>query len=422
MSIFSRLKQRDSNTNLTPEIDSSLAYVLLNNDQVTRDAAMSIPAVAACVNKICSTVASLEIKLYRRVDDTIEEITDDERTTRLNDSTGDTLTGFQMKQAVIRDMLLGKGGYIFINRVAGRVKSLHYVPCECISVYAGSDPIFKKYEIVVNGKKYPEYSFIKVLRNTQNGWSGHSIVLDSNKLFQIVVASQDFEKNMAVTGGAKRGFFKAQNTLSKEAMEKFREAYSHLYVKGSESTIVLNNGMDFKEISASSSELQLNENKTTNNNDICKIFGIPPSIINGGASKEDRRAFYEGCIYPILTTFAKSLNDVLLNPWSGEDDMFFAFDDTGLTRADIEERFNAYEKGIKSGFLQLDEVRAKENLPALGIDFVKLGLQDVLLNAETGNIYTPNMGVMSNIYNAKPQENLPDNEESEVNPDDEGTN
>ena len=77
--------------------------------------------------------------------------------------------------------------------------------------------------------------------------------------------------------------------------------------------------------------------------------------------------------------------------------MFFEFDDDLLTRADIETRYKAYEIGLKNGFLQLDEIRAKENLPSFGLDFVKLGLQDVLLYPENGDIYTPNMGVFANL-------------------------
>ena len=77
--------------------------------------------------------------------------------------------------------------------------------------------------------------------------------------------------------------------------------------------------------------------------------------------------------------------------------MYFAFDDSLLTRADIETRYKAYEIGLKNGFLQLDEIRSKENLPAFGLDFVKLGLQDVLLYPENGDIYTPNMGVFANL-------------------------
>jgi HK97 family phage portal protein len=401
MSIFTRIFRRD-NEPIVPDIDPALLQALLGNDEITKEIAMSIPAVAACVNRIAETIASLEVKLYEKNEENVVEIEDDPRTELLNGETGDTLTGYQLKAAMVRDMLLGKGGYCFIRRVSGNVKSLNYVPCEYITIFKNNDIIFKEYQLEVQGKRYEGHQFVKLLRNSQNGWSGKSIIADSNILFQIVAAEQDYEKHNAATGGARKGFFKAQNTLTDDAMKKFRAAYKNLYVNGSESTMILNNGMDFKEISASAAELQLNENKTTNNNDICKIFGIPPSIINGNATKEDRRAFYEGCIYPILTNFAKSLNDVLLNPYLGENEMFFAFDDSGLTKADIDERYSAYEKGIKNGFLQLDEVRKRENMPALGVDFVKLGLQDVLFYPESGDIYTPNMGVMANVHETEP--------------------
>jgi HK97 family phage portal protein len=401
MSIFTRIFRRD-NEPIVPDIDPALLQALLGNDEITKEIAMSIPAVAACVNRIAETIASLEVKLFEKNGEDITEIEDDPRTKLLNGETGDTLTGYQLKEAMVRDMLLGKGGYCFIRRVRGNVRSLNYVPCEYITIFKNNDIIFKEYQLEVQGKRYEGHQFVKLLRNSQNGWSGKSIIADSNILFQIVAAEQDYEKHNAATGGARKGFFKAQNTLTDDAMKKFRAAYKNLYVNGSESSMILNNGMDFKEISASAAELQLNENKTTNNNDICKIFGIPPSIINGNATKEDRRAFYEGCIYPILTNFAKSLNDVLLNPYLGENEMFFAFDDSGLTKADIDERYSAYEKGIKNGFLQLDEVRKRENMPALGVDFVKLGLQDVLFYPESGDIYTPNMGVMANVHETEP--------------------
>lgn len=401
MSIFTRIFRRD-NEPIVPDIDPALLQALLGNDEITKEIAMSIPAVAACVNRIAETIASLEVRLYEKNGEDITEIEDDPRTKLLNGETGDTLTGYQLKEAMVRDMLLGKGGYCFVRRVRGNVRSLNYVPCEYITIFKNNDIIFKEYQLEVQGKRYEGHQFVKLLRNSQNGWSGKSIIADSNILFQIVAAEQDYEKHNAATGGARKGFFKAQNTLTDDAMKKFRAAYKNLYVNGSESTMILNNGMDFKEISASAAELQLNENKTTNNNDICKIFGIPPSIINGNATKEDRRAFYEGCIYPILTNFAKSLNDVLLNPYLDENEMFFAFDDSGLTKADIDERYSAYEKGIKNGFLQLDEVRKRENMPALGVDFVKLGLQDVLFYPESGDIYTPNMGVMANVHETEP--------------------
>ena len=49
--------------------------------------------------------------------------------------------------------------------------------------------------------------------------------------------------------------------------------------------------------------------------------------------------------------------------------------------------------------MQIDEIRYKENYPPLGLNFVKLGLQDVLYNPETKEIYTPNTNKSTNIDN-----------------------
>ena len=44
--------------------------------------------------------------------------------------------------------------------------------------------------------------------------------------------------------------------------------------------------------------------------------------------------------------------------------------------------------------MQLDEVRKLEDLEPLGVNYVKLGLNDVLLDPKTGRIYTPNTNAM----------------------------
>ena len=383
-------------------IDAALLKAIIENDAITRKAAMSIPAVAACVNRIADTVASLDVKLFKKTGDSVEEVENDIRVSRINGDTGDTLNGYQMKRAMVVDSLLGKGGYAFINRNWGEVVGLHYVPCSKISFQRNDDPIFKTYQIFVNGKRYEGYNFIKLLRNTENGYKGSSIITESEKLFEIVAASQDFEKAYSKRGGAKKGYIQAQSRMEKDKMQALKEAYRNMYGNGTENIVVLNEGLKFQEASASSQELQMNENKETNGADICKIFGIPPKIITGGASEEDKRLYYEGCINPILVRFAKALNDVLLNPNIGEEEyMYFAFDDVLLTRANIETRYKAYETGLKNGFLQLDDIRERENLPKLGLDFVKLGLQDVLLYPENGDIYTPNMGVFANLKEKK---------------------
>lgn len=47
--------------------------------------------------------------------------------------------------------------------------------------------------------------------------------------------------------------------------------------------------------------------------------------------------------------------------------------------------------------MQIDEVRCLEKLKPLGLNFIKLGLQDVLFNPVTKEVYTLNTNQITNI-------------------------
>ena len=370
-----------------------LLRALLDDTNITRETILSVPSIAACVNKISDTVASLEIKLYKRDGEKIEEVQDN-RVRLLNEETGDTLTAYQFKKAMVEDMYLGKGGYAYVHKVGTEVKSIHYVKEEAISFLYNTDPIFKDYKFQVEGRMYEGFEFIKLLRNTRNGWSGTSILEDSKVLMSVLYESQKYEQNLVKTGGNKRGFLSSTSRITKEAMDKLKNAFKKLYSNSTSNVIFLNDGVEFKEASNTSVEMQLNENKQTNNNDVCKIFLIPPSIINGNATESDKQQYYEGCIVPILNNFAKAISAVMLRE-DEKSSYFFAFDVSELLKGDIEKRYKAYEIALKNGFMQVDEVRKEEKLPAFGLEFIKLGLQDVIFYPGTNQIYTPNTNKLS---------------------------
>jgi hypothetical protein len=65
------------------------------------------------------------------------------------------------------------------------------------------------------------------------------------------------------TGGAKKGFITSQRRLGEKEIQMLKKAWSNLYSNKSENAIVLNEGMDFKEGSSTTVELQLNEREWT---------------------------------------------------------------------------------------------------------------------------------------------------------------
>lgn len=373
----------------TKKTEDDILQAFYDDDNIDFDKAMKVPAFSSCVNMIAGTISMIPIKLYKRNGDAVEEIKDDKRVRLLNDDPGDTLNAVQMKKALVKDYF-GKGGYVYINRNGLDIASLHYVDSREIAFEYSMDPIFKEYRILVRGDKYNPYDFIKVLRSTKNGYESADFVNETKEILGVAYSSLIFEKNLVKTGGNKKGFVKCVKKLSDEALKSLKAAWRMLYRNNSENVVVLNDGLEFQESSSTSVELQLNENKKSNSDEICKIFNIPPEMVRGGAKESDKINYIQYCIIPILREIECSLNrDLLLE--KEKESCFFAADTTELTKGDIKTRYEAYAIASKNGFMQLDEIRFKENMPALGLSFIKFGLQDVMYNPVTKEFYVPNM-------------------------------
>ena len=370
-----------------------LLSAILSQDSISCEQALNIPAVARCVNLISETVSMIPIKLYR------EEITGGKRKTvevtdsrcdLLNEDTKDTLDGAQFKKALVRDYLLNGNAYAYINKQRNSVKSLHYVDSKNITINQNFNPIFKDYNILVHGQTYKPFEFLKILRATKDGARGSGIVEENGELLKVAYTTLKFEQNLVSTGGNKKGFINAKNRLTKEAIDALKAAWYKFYSNNDENVIILNEGLTFQEASNTSVEMQLNESKKSMSDSILELFGVPTDW--------SWETFIKTAIMPILATFECSLNrDLLLE--KEKKSFYFAFDTKEIIKGDIKTRFEAYKTALESNLMQIDEVRYLENLEPLGLNFIKLGLQDVLFNPVTKEVYTPNTNQITNIEN-----------------------
>lgn len=358
---------------------------------------MEIPTVSACIVKIADTISRLPVKLYQKNDGKISEITDDSRLALLNGETGDTLTTVDMWKSVIEDYFLGGGAWIYINSDGLRINSLHYVDSRNISIMTNNDPIFKAFDIMVNGRKFYDFQFIRLFRKTKTGYSNIPLQNDNPTIFSACYNALKLENHMNSTGGNKRGFFKAKTKLSEESIKKIRESFPSIYGNESGGKIpVLNDGLDFEPLSSTAVELQINENKKANSTEICKLFGFPHTVIDGGATENDNKKFIE-TVVSVLNQIETALDAFLLLETEKSQGFYFAFDTKELTRGSLRERYEAYQIAIKNHILQVDEVRREEDYEPLGFNFVTMGLGDVLLNPETMEVFTPNTGQTSQL-------------------------
>lgn len=387
MGIFDRFRKRDETQVATDNegiiVNDVLLQALLNSQPITREQALTLPAVSGAVDFISNMIACMPVKLYKYKDGKVEEKQGDPRVSLLNGDTGDTLNGFQLKKAMVEDYLLGKGGYAFIRRYRNEVTGLFYVKDIYVDVIPNFKPIYKDYVILVEGAEYRKHEFIKLLRNTKDGGMGIGLTQEVGKALETAFDTLLYQLNMVKSGGNKKGFIESEFKLDQETINTLKQAWKNLYGNNTENVVVLNKGLKFQEAGNSAVEMQMNESKRTLEDEINNIFHIHPN---------DFYATFKEGIYPILKSFESTLNrDLLLE--KEKKNMFFAFDVKEIIKANINERFAAYKMAKEIGLMTINEMRREENMNYIeGLDVINVGLGAVLYDTNRFVYFTPNTG------------------------------
>ena len=414
MGVFDRFRKREEDQEVRNQEQSNnapqetiasdvLLQALLNSQPVTRDQALTLPAVSGAVDFISGMIASMPIKLYKYKDGKVESRDDDPRVSLLNGDTGDCLDAFQLKKAMVEDYLLGKGGYCYIRRNRNDVTGLFYVKDIFVSAIPNFKPIYKDFYLIVEGETYQKYEFIKLLRNTKDGATGKGLTEEVGTALETAFNTLLYQLNLVKSGGNKKGFLKADRRLGQDEINVLKRAWNNLYANNEENVVILNNGLQFQEASNSSVEMQLNESKKTLQDEINNIFHINP---------DDFYMTFKEAIYPIVRAFTTALNkDLLLEKEKGK--MFFEFDVKEILKANTKERYEALKMAKEIGLMTINEMRKYENMDSIeGLDVINVGLGAVLYDTNTHQYYTPNTDTTANITDL-PEDSQPESAISE---------
>lgn len=382
MGIFDRLFKREERAE--EDNTAELLEPFLYKREVTTDQLNRMPAVVSSVEQIASMVAMLPIKLYKkekREDGSIllNEIVDDYRLNLLNNNSGDIMSPFEIKKALIRNYFLSKGGYVYIERRRNKIISLRYVDPMYIGFTINNDPIYKDGRLKIRGKSYEKYDFITILRNSNNGLFGTPITEELRDILETAYKTYDFEKELVSKGGAKKGFIRSTQRISAEGMEYLKKAFKNFY-KNNDNLMVLNNGLEFQDAGSSSVELQLEGRKKMLNSEIKEAFNLDGDIDD----------IIKKAIMPVISILENAINESMLLEKEKES-YYFAFDTIKLTRGNTKERFEAYKIALDGGWLTTNEVRALEDYKSVeGLDLINMSLGGVYYDTKSAKYYTPN--------------------------------
>ena len=145
---------------------------------------------------------------------------------------------------------------------------------------------------------------------------------------------------------------------------------------------ILSGGASFKPLSLNAEDAQLIETRKFNVEDIARIFRCPLSLlghpVSGAMSyasvEAQNLSFVQHSLRPLLERLEQALSPLL-----PESDGFVRFNLDALLRGTTIERFDAYTKGLREGFLSLNDVRSFEDMSPIGEpgDQYRLPLQNI---------------------------------------------
>jgi len=208
--------------------------------------------------------------------------------------------------------------------------------------------------------------------------------------FGLALALENFASTFFGQGTNLNGVIEYPGDLTAEQAKQLTDAFSsnHRGWRRGHKTGVLTGGASFKSTQMEPDKSQAIEARRFAVEDVARAFNVPPHLLgvpgtNSYASVEQTNlAWVTHGLRPIVQKIEGALTPLMARSPGGET-AFVKFNLDGLLRADFSTRMTGYSTGLQAGFLSVNDVRRREDLPPIGdeaADTVRVPLANVAIN------------------------------------------
>lgn len=342
---------------------------------VTTDKALTLSAVWACTRLISQTIATLPVSVYQRTPNGRRNRDDHQVARLLHSRPNADMTAVVFWESLIANALLQGNGFAEKKRIGGRIVAL--------------DPLVPprlRWQRLPNGQweyQYtdddgrvriiPEEDIFHIPGFTLDGKFGLSVVKYGVQVFGSGLSANKAANRTFANGLQQTTFFKYPTKLRPEQREDAREAIKKL--SGAQSAgdpVILEAGMEQGQIGINPDDAQLLESRNFSVEEICRWFGVPPSMVGGGdkasswaSSAENLNLwFLQYGLRPWLKRIEEAVWADLLTP-TEQFDHYAEYSVEGLLRADSKARAEFYSTALQNGWMNRSTVARLENLPEI---------------------------------------------------------
>jgi HK97 family phage portal protein len=335
---------------------------------LNEQSSMKVVAVYACVNLLASTLASLPLIVYRRLDRGKERADDLDIYDLLHDSPNSEQNSFIWRQDQMAHILLWGHCYSEIEaNGSGDPVNLWPLPPWRVSMGRTEKDKSVFYRVLLSEggtKDIPDYRMFHI-----QALMGLSPIRQAMEAVGLAQATQEFGARLFGQGANLGGVVTHPKVLSPEGHKKLEDSLNESYtgLGKSHRIMLLEEGMEWNKVGIPPEEAQFLETRKFQRGEIASLFRIPPHMIgdleHATFSNIEHQAieFVVHTLRPWLVNWEQELKTKLLP----KDDLFAEFLVDGLLRGDTISRYQAYQLAKMNGWMNADDIRELENMNPL---------------------------------------------------------
>ncbi|MDW9619200.1 phage portal protein [Sinorhizobium meliloti] len=360
-------------------------------EPITDQNILAISAVWACVNLLAGTIASLPLMVYRTNSRGERTLARDHPLFRiLHDSPNYDQTATDFWEFSSASIELWGNSYAAIERNGGgRVAALTPLRPDSVSVRRLENGNLE-YRWTMDGENHvgSDRAILHIRGSGGDPLGGMSTLHFGRHAFGLARAIDRAAAGTFSNGMISQTALTFERWLTDEQRNLAETKLSEKYIgaKNSGRPIILEGGTKIDVLSIKPADAQMLESRGFSVEEVCRFFGVPPFMVGhtqkvtsfGSGLEQQVLGFQKFTLRRRLKRIEQALEKQLLTPAERAAGLTIEFNLEGLLRGDSTARAAFYQSALANGWMTINEVREKENLPRVeGGDVPRMQMQNV---------------------------------------------
>jgi len=346
---------------------------------VDEEKAMSIASLYQGINIIADTIASMPVVLYRDINGFQQSFPLDARSKMLSGMANSTLTSFNLKKVLVKDLILHGNGYAKIFR-EGEKFSLEYLPVDVVTAKKDTNGYYfevQAYSTSVLGERFEaevvdNYDMLALIRNPKyNSVVGTGLLDYAGEVLDTASRETTYMQNLLKNGLSAKAVLTSKTPIKRELKEKLKSDLKSLYSGNTNAgkILVLEGDIGIVPLSLTPADIKLIDSQHFSISQIARFLNIPKHMLaldkqQGTYSNltQEKLQLLTNTLMPFVVAMEEAFNQKLLSEEEQNSGYYFQFNTTELLKLTPEEQSTYLLNLYNSKVITLEEVRTALNL------------------------------------------------------------